>query len=146
MRASVFIGLLWGLTACAPGGTVGGANPLQNPIITRFEVFQEPNARPLAPYEILALASGEGVLTFNWSATGGLISVASESATASGAVLVPSLTAWQPPNRLGTYEVSVTVQDSGGGQYRRIARFQVEREFTRVLDPTLSPVLGPLVF
>jgi hypothetical protein len=137
-----FLGLL-ALAACEPGGTVGGRNPLQNPIITRFEVFPNPQAPGQGPFEILAHASGEGVLEFTWSATGGLLSVASDSATASGAVLVPSFSAWQPPDRTGIYEVSLVVTDSGGGMYRRKARFEVERDVTRILAPRPAQVPAP---
>ena len=133
------------LAACEGGGTVGGPNPLQNPIITRFEVFPNAQQPGKGPFEILARASGEGVLTFTWTATGGLLSVASQSATASEAVLVPSFSAWQPPKSMGTYEVSVLVQDSGGGTYRRVARFQVERDFTRILAPRPAQVPDPLL-
>lgn len=127
--------------ACTTDGTVGAPNPLQNPIITRFEVFPNAQQPGKGPFEILAQASGEGVLTFTWTATGGLLSVASQSATASEAVLVPSFTAWQPPRTMGTYEVSLVVQDSGGGTYRRIARFDVGPEFTRILAP--QPAQAP---
>ncbi len=141
-RIGIAFGLALGLGGCEPGGTVGGPNPQQIPIITRFEVFPNPQAPGTGPFEILAHASGEGVLQFTWSATGGWLSVASQSATASGMVLVPSFSAWQPPETMGTYEVSLVVQDSGGGTYRRIARFQVERNATRILAPQPSQV-GP---
>lgn len=128
------------LAACEGGGTVGGPNPQQNPIITRFEVYANPQAPGTGPFEILAQASGEGVLQFTWSATGGLLSVASDSATASSAFLVPAFSAWQPPDRFGLYEVSLVVTDSGGGAYRRIARFEVDRDQTRILAPRPAQV------
>jgi|GEM_PF-1793468 hypothetical protein len=139
-------GGLLGLWACTTGGTVGGPNPLQNPIITRFEVFPNPQQPGKGPFEILAQASGEGVLTFSWSATGGLLSVASQSATASLSPLVPSFTAWQPPASMGTYEVSVMVTDSGGGTYRRVARFEVDRDFTRILAPRPPQIPDPALW
>lgn len=124
------LGLLGG---CEPGGEAGLGNPQQGPIITRFEVFPNPQNPGRGPFELLAYASGEGVLTFSWSATGGVLSVASQSATASAAPLIPSFSAWDPPGAWGIYEVSVIVTDSGGGSYRRIARFEVTPEITRLL-------------
>ena len=150
MRANVLsfalAGGLLGLWACTTDGTVGGPNPLQNPIITRFEVFPNPQQPGKGPFEILAQASGEGVLTFTWSATGGLLSVSSQSATVSSSPLVPSFTAWQPPASMGTYEVSVEVRDSGGGTYRRVARFEVERDMTRILAPQPAQVSDPALW
>ena len=144
--SAVLAGGLLGLWACTTDGTVGGPNPLQNPIITRFEVFPNPQQPGKGPFEILAQASGEGVLTFTWSATGGLLSVASQSATASEAPLIPSFSAWQPPTLMGTYEVSVVVRDSGGGSYRRVARFQVDRDMTRILAPQPAQVPDPALW
>jgi len=133
------------LGACEPGGTVGGPNPLQNPIITRFEVFPNPQSPGTGPFEILAHASGEGVLNFTWSATGGLLSVASQSVAATGAALVPAFSAWQPPHALGIYEVSLVVTDSGGRAFRRVARFEVERAVTRILAPRPAQVSGSVL-
>ena len=142
-RLALGVGLAGMVGACEPGGTVGGPNPLQNPIITRFEVFPNPQNPGTGPFEIVAHASGEGLLDFAWSATGGLLSVATQSVAVAGAPLVPAFSAWQPPDALGIYEVSLVVTDSGGRAYRRIARFEVDRNVTRILEPRPAQVSRP---
>lgn len=106
----------------------------QAPVILRFEIFPAPQTPTRGPFALEAAASGQGPLTFTWGATGGILSVASTSATAS-TPLTPAFTAWQPPSRLGTYDVILTVQNPAGASTSRTARFAVEAHGTRILAP-----------
>lgn len=131
-RGAVLAGVaLTGLMGACASLAGGEQRPL--PLITRFEVFMNPQHPGKGPFELLAHASGEGVLQFHWEATGGWLSVASASASASG--LVPAFSAWQPPSEPGLYEVRLTVSDGRGMASRRRARFEVTSPFTRILEP-----------
>jgi hypothetical protein len=133
------------LAACGPNWAVGVGAPApgQNPLITRFEVYLNPQTPGKGPFEIVAVASGQGTLSFHWWSTGGLLSVASASLPAATGSLAPSYTAWQPPNSLGTYSVFLTVTDSGGGSDSRVARFEVQLERTRLESPAPGTLLPP---
>lgn len=144
-RWALALGVALGVGACEPlGGTVGGANPWQSPIITRFEVFPNAQNPGTGPFEIVAHAAGEGTLEFTWSATGGLLSAATQSVQASTLAPVPVFSAWQPPRAMGTYEVSLVVTDATRRTYRRVARFEVEREVTRIVAPRPAQAYRPL--
>lgn len=142
-KSGVAVALLM-LASCAPnwaGAT--GPQPQQNPLITRFVVLPDPQRPEQGPYEILAQASGQGPLTFEWRASGGLLSVASESIpvppSASPSVTDPNLsssfTAYLPPNLWGRYEVVVTVRDALGGSFQEAASFEVGANGTRLISP-----------
>lgn len=123
-------GLLGG---CAFFAAPGPPPPSSVPLITRFEVFPNAQRPGEGPFELLAHASGEGLLGFRWEATGGWLSVASASASGSG--LLPAFSAWQPPAVRGRYEVTLSVTDGQGTTSRRRAVFAVEERFTRILEP-----------
>lgn len=130
---------------CAPNwGLQVGPPRDQNPIITRFEVFPSPQT-PNGPFEILATASGQGTLNFQWRTNGGLLSVASQSIPLASASVAQSFTAYQPPALWGEYRVYLTVSDSGGGTYQSIARFEVDTRGCRAVWPAPSILLPPNV-
>lgn len=132
-----------GLSGCAPdwGLQVGPARE-QNPIVTRLAIYPSPQS-PNGPYELLATASGQGTLTFRWQTNGGLLSVASQSIPLASASVAQSYTAYQPPDLQGEYRVYVTVTDSGGGSYQRIARFAVDAHGCRAVWPAPALPLPP---
>lgn len=106
----------------------------QAPVIVSFEVLVNGQTPRQGPFGVLAQTSGQGPLTFVWDASGGVLSVGTQSATAS-AGFVPAFTAWQPPTWPGTYEVTLTVTDASGSATLRRARFEVEERTTRVWEP-----------
>lgn len=129
------------LSACSPNwsGTVGPVSQ-QNPLIARLEVWQDPVPTTSIPIQLRAFASGQGTINFLWTTTGGLLSVASESIQAATASLTPSMTLWLPPQTWGSYQVQVTVKDSGGGSFRRTANFQVDKRGITVQSPFASGI------
>lgn len=141
MRRFWLFGLETLLSACAAsgGGTVAPVSQ-QNPLIARVEVWRDPISTTSTPIQLRAWASGQGTMSFHWTTTGGLLSVASESFPAATASLTPSMTLWLPPQNWGSYQVHVTVSDSGGGSFRRTASFQVDRRGTTVQSPYASGI------
>lgn len=144
MRRYWVLGCLsWSLAACSANwGGASGPVSQQNPLIASFEVRSDPSSPSKGPFQLRALASGMGLMSFSWNTTGGLLSVASESMQAATASLVPTMTLWQPPRTWGQYQVNLTVSDSGGGTYSRSARFKVGKDGTMILSPRPSSV-GP---
>jgi hypothetical protein len=145
-KAAGAIGVVGALAACSNlGGTIGPNPVTQAPIISRFEVYQNPQTPAQGPFEILAQASGQGTLQFAWTTSGGLLSVASQSVQAATDSLSPALAVWQPPPRPGPYQVNLTVTDATGQTYTRAARFQVESTGTRVVSPQPATIAPPWV-
>ncbi len=148
MRRRVVGGMAIALSlgaGCAPDwGLQVGPPREQNPIVTRLEVFPRPQT-PNGPFELLATASGQGTLNFQWQTNGGLLSVASESVPLASGSIAQSYTAYQPPSLWGEYRVYVTVSDSGGGTYQSIARFVVDTHGCRAVWPASSVLLPPNV-
>lgn len=131
------------VSACDNVTATFGPRSEQNPLIVRFEVRPEPTRPAQGPFEIMALASGVGVMAFNWRTSAGLLSVASESVPVASDSLASSYSAYLPPRTPGTYEVYLTVKDGGGGYFQRTARFQVDQHGARVLSPQPTGIPWP---
>jgi hypothetical protein len=131
------------LSACDNWSGTYGPRSEQNPLIVRFEVRPGADGLNRAPFEIMALASGIGVMAFDWRTSSGLLSVASQSVPVASDSLAVSYSAYLPPRTPGTYEVYLTVKDGGGGAFRRTARFQVDQNGAQVLYPQPSGIPWP---
>lgn len=142
MRRFWWLGCLGALlSACevSGGGTIAPVSQ-QHPLISHLEVWQDTLATASTPVQLRAWASGQGTMSFSWTTTGGLLSIASESYPAATASLTPSLTLWLPPQSWGTYQVRVTVSDSSGRRFTRSALFQVDKRGTTVQSPYASGI------
>lgn len=131
------------LSACDQVSGAYGPRSEQNPLIVRFEVRAGSSQPARGPFEIMALASGVGVMAFTWRTNSGLLSVASQSVPVASDSLACSYSAYLPPSSPGTYEVYLTVRDGGGGYFQRTARFQVDQYGARVLTPQPSGIPWP---
>lgn len=134
-----------GLAATGCDNWTGAYGPRseQNPVIVRFEARSASDPQERGPFELLALASGVGTMAFTWHTSSGWLSVASQSVPVASDSLASSYTAYQPPLTPGTYDVTLTVTDSGGGTFQRLARFQVDERGASVLSPQPTGVPWP---
>ncbi|MNX89133.1 hypothetical protein D3C86_1211370 [compost metagenome] len=131
------------VSACDNWTGAFGPRSEQNPLIVRFEARPASTLEKRGPFELMALASGVGVMAFTWRTSSGWLSVASESVPVASDSLATSYSAYLPPRTPGTYEVLLTVKDGGGGTFQRVARFQVDADGARILSPQPAGIPWP---
>ncbi|MBO9540755.1 hypothetical protein J7643_09215 [bacterium] len=131
------------LSACDHLTGAYGPRSEQNPLIVRFEARPASTLEKRGPFELMALASGVGMMAFNWRTSAGWLSVASESVPVASDSLATSYSAYLPPRTPGIYEVFLTVKDGGGGTFQRVARFQVDGDGARILSPQPAGIPWP---
>ncbi|HEY9899549.1 MAG TPA: hypothetical protein V6D00_10235 [Pantanalinema sp.] len=131
------------VSACDNWTGAYGPRSEQNPVIVRFEARAASPQQDRGPFELMALASGVGTMAFDWRTSAGLLSVASQSVPVASDSLATSYSAYMPPRTPGTYDVTLTVKDTGGGAFQRTARFQVDERGARVLSPQPTGIPWP---
>ena len=120
---SVVLTLVWLLACAPPPPEVKPRN--QAPVIERIDYMHDTFATSEVPIECLARDADSDNLTYEWKAESGLIS-------GDGPNVI-----WTPPEKMGTYPVTLVVSDGKGG----VASENISIRVVTNADGTATPII-----